>query len=98
FALSFALMGVLPGVVIYLVSVQFVARSIESWFDVRVDKALESGLNLGHTVLDSMLADVGVKARRMALALADVPSDLRAAQLNRLREQNGIQDALLVTL
>ena len=98
FALSFALMGVLPGVVIYLVSVQFVARSIESWFDVRVDKALESGLNLGHNVLDSMLADVAGKARSMAGALADVPSAQRAAQLNRLREQNGIQEALIVTL
>jgi nitrogen fixation/metabolism regulation signal transduction histidine kinase len=98
FALSFALMGVLPGVMIYLVSVQFVARSIESWFDVRVDTALESGLNLAHTVLDSMLADVASRARNMASALADVPAAQRASQLNRLREQNGIQEALLVTV
>ena len=33
----FALMGILPGAVIYVVSVQFVSRSIESWFDVRVE-------------------------------------------------------------
>jgi nitrogen fixation/metabolism regulation signal transduction histidine kinase len=97
FALSFALMGVVPGVVIYLVSVQFVARSIESWFDVRVDKALESGLNLGHTVLDSMLADVAGKARNIAAGLGDTPPAQRAAQLNRLREQGGIQEALIVT-
>ena len=30
----------------YIVSVQFLSRSIESWFDVRMDKALEGGLNL----------------------------------------------------
>jgi hypothetical protein len=31
----FALVGVLPGLVIYTVSYQFVSRSIEAWFDVR---------------------------------------------------------------
>ena len=41
----FALMAIVPGALIYGLSVQFLARSIESWFEVRVDKALESGLN-----------------------------------------------------
>ncbi|BBB64291.1 hypothetical protein UNDYM_0038 [Undibacterium sp. YM2] len=43
----FALVGILPGSVIYLVSVQFVSRSIESWFDVKVESALDSGKNMG---------------------------------------------------
>jgi len=47
FALAFALVGVVPGALIYVVSVQFMSRSIESWFNVRVDSALEAGLNLG---------------------------------------------------
>ena len=54
----FALMGVVPGVTIYAVSVQFVTKSIESWFDVRVETALESGLNLGRSALDAMLSDL----------------------------------------
>ena len=37
----FALVAVLPGALVYGVSVQFVAKSIESWFDVRIEKALE---------------------------------------------------------
>ena len=41
----FALVAVLPGALVYAVSVQFIGRSIESWFDVRVDRALEGGLN-----------------------------------------------------
>ena len=39
----FALVGFAPGLLIYFVSYQFVSRSIESWFDVRVEAALESG-------------------------------------------------------
>ena len=33
-------------------------RQIESWFDVRVEKALESGLHLGRSALDSLLSDL----------------------------------------
>jgi hypothetical protein len=39
--------GLVPGVLIYVVSYQFVSRSIESWFDVKVEGALDAGLNLG---------------------------------------------------
>ena len=46
-AAIFALVGVVPGVLIYTVSYQFVSRSIESWFDVKVEGALDAGLNLG---------------------------------------------------
>jgi len=32
---------------------EFSGQSIESWFDVRVEKALEGGLNLGRNGLDT---------------------------------------------
>ena len=35
----FALVAILPGALLYGVSVQFLGKSIESWFDVRVDRA-----------------------------------------------------------
>ena len=43
----FALVGLLPGLVIYTVSYQFVSRSIATWFDVEVATALDAGLALG---------------------------------------------------
>ena len=46
-AMIFGLVGVLPGAILYSVSLQFVGRSIESWFDVNIESALESGLQLG---------------------------------------------------
>jgi nitrogen fixation/metabolism regulation signal transduction histidine kinase len=94
--LLFAAVGILPGVVIYLVSVQFVSRSIESWFDVRVEAALESGLNLGRTALDSSLSDLNAKARSMALELADLPDSAQATRLSRLRGQGQMQEATIV--
>jgi nitrogen fixation/metabolism regulation signal transduction histidine kinase len=97
FAVAFALMGVLPGVLIYVVSTQFLARSIESWFDVRVDRALDSGLTLGRAALDNLKDDVAAKARAWALELADLPDAAQLSQLNRLREQGGISEALLLS-
>jgi nitrogen fixation/metabolism regulation signal transduction histidine kinase len=97
FAVAFALMGVLPGVLIYVVSTQFLSRSIESWFDVRVDRALDSGLTLGRAALDNIKDDVAGKARAWALELADLPEAAQLQQLNRLREQAGISEALLLS-
>ena len=95
--LLFALIGILPGMLIYVVSVQFVSRSIESWFDVRVESALEAGLNLGRTALDSSMADLNAKARAMALELADYSDASQITQLSRLRDQSQLQEALIVT-
>ncbi|NUU04143.1 sensor histidine kinase [Herbaspirillum robiniae] len=86
--LMFALIGILPGAVIYLMSVQFVSRSIESWFDVRMEAALESGLNLGRNALDSSLSDLSSRARGMAQELADMSESEQVTYLSRLRDQN----------
>ena len=40
---SFVLMTVVPVALVFFVAVQFVGRSIESWFDVPLERALESG-------------------------------------------------------
>ena len=95
--LLFALIGILPGTVIYIVSVQFVSRSIESWFNVRVESALESGLTLGRTALDSSLVDLLAKARGMALELSDLGESAQLTQLSRLRDQNQVQEATIVS-
>ena len=67
----FTLIAVLPGVLIYAVSVQFLDKSIESWFDVRVEKALEGGLNLGRSGLDNSLKELAKKAQFTASLLAE---------------------------
>src|SRR5690348_4847243 len=94
--LRFAALAVLPGLIVYAVSVQFLTRSIESWFDVKVDAALEGGMNLGQQAIDQMLADLQNKAKAMALELADVAPAQLVANLERLRLQAGVQEALVV--
>lgn len=94
----FGVIAVLPGALVYGVSVQFVTRSIESWFDVRVEKALESGLHLGRSALDSLLVDLGDRARSMASELSDLKEASRRSALLRLREEKGVQSAALFSV
>ncbi|PTT89649.1 PAS domain-containing sensor histidine kinase [Pelomonas sp. HMWF004] len=91
----FALVGVVPGVMIYTVSYQFVNRSIETWFDVRLASALEAGLNLGRGTLDAMVADLGNKTRDAADQLGEnnVPQLLA---LERVRDKLGARTVALV--
>lgn len=89
------LVGILPGLLIYTVSYQFVSRSIESWFDVRVESALTAGLNLGRTTLDTLSADLSNKSRLAAESLARVPESSAVLTLDRLREQLAASDIVL---
>ena len=93
----FALVGVVPGLLVYTVSLQFLAKSIESWFDVRVERALEGGLNLGRAALDVMLNELLLKAHVMALDLSETPKRDQPATLARLREQAYVEEAWLMT-
>ena len=97
FLLMFLPMVIVPGGLVYVVSLQFMAKSIESWFDVRVDNALEGGLNLGRTALDLLLTELNDKGRRIALDLSDKPPAQQVVLLDRLRQQAGIDEALLLS-
>ena len=95
-AAIFALVGVVPGVLIYTVSYQFVSRSIESWFDVKVETALDAGLNLGKGTLDAIVTDLATKTRLAAERLGETPGSAQPLALERLREQLSAQDITIV--
>jgi nitrogen fixation/metabolism regulation signal transduction histidine kinase len=102
----FALVGVVPGLLIYGVSYQFVTRSIDTWFDVQVAQALDAGLSLGRSTLDAAVADLAAQARTAAERLADArQQDVRGPEgrqpigplaLERTRQQLAVRDAALL--
>src|SRR4029079_2793832 len=94
-AAIFALVGVVPGLLIYTVSYQFVSRSIESWFDVKVEGALDAGLSLGRATLDALANDLANKTRVAAGQLADTRDASAGIALERLREQLPANDLIL---
>jgi nitrogen fixation/metabolism regulation signal transduction histidine kinase len=94
-ATIFALVGFAPGVMIYVVSYQFVSRSIETWFDVKVEGALEAGLNLGRVTLDTLSVDLASKSRIASNQLTDIPQAMTGLTLERIVDQLGATEATL---
>ncbi|MEI7841401.1 MAG: ATP-binding protein [Gallionellaceae bacterium] len=96
--LFFSLIAILPGLLMYAVSVQFLGKSIESWFDIRVEKALEGGLNLGRNSLETGLNELGKKGNLLSLVLAEQGAERYKATLNRLIDKSEAQEAAIFSL
>jgi len=94
--LIISLMALAPGMVVYGVSVQFLIRSIESWFDVRMENALEGGLALGRSALEHVQREVVRKTETLSRQLNELPPVLQTARLDDLREAAGLQEAALL--
>ena len=94
-AATFALVGFLPGLLIYGVSYQFVSRSIESWFDVKVEGALDAGLSLGRSTLDTLTQEAVQKSKAATAQIQDASDAEVPMALERIREQVGADDVIL---
>jgi len=93
--ISFGMMVLIPVLIVYLVSVNFLTKSIESWFDVRVESALEGGLTLGQKTIDILIDDIELKGKSIAYAIANQPYEKREDILIDLREKFSISRAVL---
>ena len=95
--LLFAAIGILPGLLIFMVSVRFVSHSIESWFDVKIEAAIESGLNLGRAALDEAVAELSATGQTAAATLAGQDAVMVQGVLSGLtNDVRGMQSVMLV--
>ena len=94
-AAIFALVGIVPGVVIYAVSYQFVTRSIEVWFDNKVEVALDAGLNLSRATLESLANELLAAVRNADSQLHQEPQTGWPSALEKLRDQLGAAEVSL---
>lgn len=79
--------AVIPVSIVYYFSMQFLRTGIDSWFDVRVEVALQDALRLSQASLDLRMRDL---LRRMQMAAEDmafVPDEIAALDLGGLRSQ-----------
>jgi nitrogen fixation/metabolism regulation signal transduction histidine kinase len=94
----FVSLSVLPGAVIYFVSVQFAVQSVESRYNVKVDTALESGLSLGRSALDALLDQLAERAHDAALELGDLALPPSLPTLTRVRDNLGVANASVISV
>ncbi|MEW6354139.1 MAG: ATP-binding protein [Pseudomonadota bacterium] len=94
--LMFVILSVAPVSVVFYFSVGFLHRGIDSWFDVRIEKALEDALELSRTSLDARMRDLLNQTTLFAEDLADVSDTEATLMLNTLRNRSGIDELTLL--
>lgn len=95
--LLFVFLALTPASIVFYYSFQFLHRSIDSWFDVQIDQAMESSLELGKAALDQRMRVLLQRTRGLAASLTEVPDGMLPVELDRLREQSDAFELTLLT-
>jgi PAS domain S-box-containing protein len=92
---TFAILSVLPLLLVYYFAVQFMNRGIESWFSVDVEKGLGDALNLSRATLEIQMREYLEETHTIAKQLVGRSSANLAATIAR---QQGRSGALEITV
>ena len=96
--IMFVILSVTPVSVVYYFSLDFLQRGIDSWFDVRVESALNDALELSKTSLGVRMNDLLEESDEMARDLLETNDDVAALTLNDLRNESGASELTLFGL
>lgn len=88
-------LAVVPAAIVYVFSIKMLDRGIDSWFDVRVEHALEDALDLGRSSLDLVMRQLKQQTEPMVRYLTDVPDALTPISLHDLRRDSGAVELTL---
>jgi len=86
-----------PISIVYYLSVEFINKGIDSWFDDQIEQALDDALMLGRTSLETIKKDNIIKVKELALTLSDAQyADVDLVrEVDELREQEGFGEMTL---
>ena len=76
----FLLLNLLPLFMVYFFAVQFLNKGIDSWFDVRVEQAIEDAVLLGETSLEAIKQDM---IKEMSQHTESIENIFSAVELSR---------------
>ena len=95
--LLFSFVAIIPGVMVFIVSNKYITNSFDSWFDERVEKALESGINLGKDDLDTSLRNLYELANEISYELSVESRDKTTKLLSEFREKKDLDEISLLS-
>lgn len=92
----FVLLTIIPVSIVYYFSLSFLHRSIDSWFDVGIETALEDSLLLGRSALDLRKREALNKTLDIAIEISDVDDSILVVYLDEARERHNATELTLV--
>jgi PAS domain S-box-containing protein len=92
----FVLLTIIPVSIVYYFSLSFLHRSIDSWFDVGIEIALEDSLQLGRSALDLRKREALNKTRQIAFEISELDDETLFVYLNEARNKHNANELTLV--
>ncbi|MDY6981099.1 MAG: hypothetical protein SV201_14580 [Pseudomonadota bacterium] len=91
----FIILSVTPVSVVYYFSLDFIKRGIDSWFDVRVENALNDALELSQASLGMRMRELLRETQSLGRNLSDTPNNLMALKLNEIHRSTEASELTL---
>jgi len=88
-------LAVLPLIVVFYFSIQFINRGIDSWFNVQVEEGLENALALSRAAIEFRKRQNLYATKQVAQQLAVVPDRQLIFELSVLRRESGATEMTL---
>src|ERR1700722_3413539 len=79
---TFGALVIAPLIIVYLFSLDFLNRGIDSWFRIEVKQGLNDALLLSRAAIDVRMREFGSRTERFAASLALAPHDQLIPSLN----------------
>jgi len=92
----FVVMALVPVSIVFYFSLGFLQKGIDSWFDVRVERAMEDSLELSRSSLDMRMRERLNQTRIIAAQLRETPNAIVMFNLNDLRDEVGASELTLL--
>ena len=92
----FVVLSVTPVTIVYYFSLQFLHRGIDSWFDVRIEEALDDALDLSRTALGVRMRELLAQTARIASDLEPLTSEQAVSALDDARRLSGASELTLI--
>ncbi len=93
--MMFVGLAVLPLIVVFYFSMQFINRGIDTWFNVEVEDGLTNALDLTDAVLDIRQREHLIATQQIARRLGVVNDQQLFLELSRLRRESGAGELTL---
>ena len=94
---TFASLSLPPVLIIYLFSTQILNNYIDSWFDIKIDKALNDSLELGEIFLNTQSKQALDQTKKIAAQLADIDNPRQAIYLEKFLDESNATSLSLIS-
>jgi two-component system, NtrC family, nitrogen regulation sensor histidine kinase NtrY len=93
----FSLLSVTPVLIVYSFSLDFLHRGIDSWFDLRVEQALDDSLELSRLALDVRMRELIYTTEKIAEELSKTTDAELPFDIDQIRERINANELTLLT-